>query len=190
MSDILFAGPGVRIATVGSNAGGDLAGTYPNPTVDSLENLSNGAIPAGVLLTAPGTWQWAMRDTDSDGVVSSTVLVDDGVLQFTAEDTADYRYYAEIWETASAPGGARETITAPAGAEGGISWLIGGSAGASAHFAFGVELPHGADLVILMGRVKTTGTGGLVKVRYAQAASDGTATKHLKNSFIMAWRIA
>lgn len=163
--------------------------------VKLLEALS-GAAAGGITF---------VRKTADESVTSSTALQDDDELKFNIASN-------EIWEAtfklaidAATGGDIKFAVNVPSGATGRLN-IWGPDSGASASpssivlfstttltdagvitvggFGAGTAIPVRCELIIANGA-----TAGLVKLRWAQGTSSGTASKVLANSTLNALRI-
>ncbi len=140
-------------------------------------------------VVATGMWKYIRRTSDHAGVTNSTAVVDDGVLEFAIGANEEWIMEAYLALSASVAGSHRETITAPSGASGNVLWQ-----GASTFFtSFGTDLGEAGQAnahPTMTVWVVNGANAGTVKVRYAQFASDGTATVMKAGSYLRVTRVA
>jgi hypothetical protein len=144
-----------------------------------------------------------VRKTADQSVTSSTTLVDDNQLLLPVAANAVYELRMFIIYTAATAGDLSITFTGPASAT--LDWNIGGLSGTSATTPDGVtwwgaNTIGGNDSVNGGGGVNmaahpqgiliTAGTAGTFKLRWAQAASSGTATTVKTGSVMILQRVA
>jgi hypothetical protein len=204
VNEIAFDAATTGAITIGQSSGGgaDLvvnseADLYLKAAGADAVTLTAGAaiFAAATLVTAPGTWLTRYRTIDQS-VSSSVTLVDDDTLQLAVNASEVWLVEAYLYVTSSAGGGSRHTLSGPAGASGLIisDLLLDSAICASRSVALGTEInwgTGGAGANIYMRSVVTIGgTAGSIKVKFAQNASDGTATKNKTGSFLKATRLA
>jgi hypothetical protein len=167
---------------------------------------------AGIVEAYDGTaWQpvafypgWLyVRKTADQSVTSSTTLVDDNQLLLSVVANAVYELRMLLIYTAATTGDLNMTFTGPAAAT--LDWNVGGLSGTSATNPDGVtwwgantiggnDSVGGAGATNMVARPSgvliTAGTAGTFKLRWAQAASSGTATTIKTGSVMILQRVA
>lgn len=144
-----------------------------------------------------------VRKTADQSVTSSTTLVDDNQLLLSVAANAVYEMRMFIIYTAASAGDLNMTFTGPASAT--LDWNVGGLSGTSGTSPDGVtwwgantiggnDSVNGGGATSMVARpvgiLITAGTSGTFKMRWAQAASSGTATTVKTGSVMILQRVA
>lgn len=133
--------------------------------------------------------------TTDQSVTSSTTLTNATGMSFSIAANETWYFDFTIGVTCSVAGQSQFAITSPSGASGSnIASANGTGTGCVAGAAFGSAMTITGTLTAVMvhitGYVTASSTPGTVQLQFAQATSDGTATKVKTGSFFQAWRTA
>jgi hypothetical protein len=144
---------------------------------------------------------YVRRNGDHAGVVSSTVLVDDGVLEFAADANQGYAVRIVLYVTCRDDAGIKLAMDVPAGST--LSMLYWGlndstdvvehgwttTDGAGVGVVFGVTAGAITAYVTIDAIVAVAGTAGDIKLQYAQQVSIATATVIKAGSWLTYYRV-
>lgn len=166
-------------------------------------SVTNANITDGRTQAWPYTADVFVRKTADQSVTSSITLVDDTHLQVPVAANAVYAVRTWLLYVAGSTGKLKLGWSGPTSAT--LDWNVGALATtavvASSDFWFGSNTIGGTDLAGGLGAgtplvaqptgtLVTSTTAGLLKFRFAQSASDATATTIKQNSWLLMTRVA